>query len=95
MIEPTKVILGTVVTEKAERLKADENSYTFRVARDANKIQIRKAVEQLFKVHVADVRVMTLRGKIRRMGRFAGRRPDWKKAVVRVKTGETIESLER
>jgi large subunit ribosomal protein L23 len=93
--EPNQVVLGAVVTEKAERLRANENKYTFRVSTDANKIDIRRAVERLFKVHVTDVWVMNQLGKVRRMGRYSGRRPDWKKAVVRVKPGESIEALER
>lgn len=95
MIEPTEVILGVVVTEKSERLKVADGCYTLRVRRDANKIQIRQAVEQMFKVHVVDVRVMNFPGKERRMGMFTGYRPDWKKAVVRLKAGEKIEALER
>jgi large subunit ribosomal protein L23 len=95
MSEPTRVILSLVVTEKAERLKAEQSRYTFKVARTANKIEVRHAVERLFKVHVRDVHVMTYLGKMRRMGRFSGRRPDWKKAIVTLKKGERIESLER
>ena len=95
MTEPTRVILSHVVTEKAERLKAEQSRYTFKVAPTANKIEVRDAVERLFKVHVRDVRVMNYLGKMRRMGRFSGRRPDWKKAVVTLKQGERIESLER
>jgi large subunit ribosomal protein L23 len=95
MTEPTRVILSLVVTEKAERLKAEQSRYTFKVAPTANKIEVRDAVERLFKVHVRDVRVMNYLGKMRRMGRFEGRRPDWKKAVVTLKRGERIESLER
>ena len=95
MSEPTRVILSLVVTEKAERLKAEQSRYTFKVAPTANKIEIRDAVERLFKVHVRDVRVMNFLGKMRRMGRFEGRRPDWKKALVTLKKGERIESLER
>jgi len=95
MTEPTRVILSHVVTEKAERLKAEQSRYTFKVAPTANKIEVRDAVERLFKVHVRDVRVMNYLGKMRRMGRFEGRRPDWKKAVVTLKQGERIESLER
>lgn len=95
MTEPTRVILSLVVTEKAERLKAEQSRYTFKVARTANKIEVRDAVERLFKVHVRDVRVMNFLGKMRRMGRFSGRRPDWKKAIVTLKQGERIESLER
>jgi len=93
--EPTRVIRSLVVTEKAERLRAEQSRYTFRVARTANKIEVREAVERLFKVHVRDVRVMNYLGKMRRMGRFSGRRPDWKKAVVTLKQGERIEGLER
>ena len=95
MTEPTRVILSLVVTEKAERLKAEQSRYTFKVARTANKIEVRDAVERLFKVHVREVRVMNYLGKMRRMGRFSGRRADWKKAVVTLKQGERIESLER
>ena len=95
MTDPTRVILSHVVTEKAERLKTEQSRYTFKVAPTANKIEVREAVERLFKVHVRDVRVMNYLGKIRRMGRFEGRRPDWKKAVVTLKQGERIESLER
>ncbi len=95
MVEPTEVILGVIVTEKSERLKAEEGSYVLRVRRDANKVEIRQAVEKMFKVHVADVRVMNFKGKERRMGMFSGYRPDWKKAVVKLKKGEKIEALER
>lgn len=95
MNELTRVILGSIVTEKSERFKAEENKYTFRVATGANKIDVRRAVEGLFKVHVTEVRVMNYMGQRRRMGAFSGRRPNWKKAIVRVKAGESIESLER
>jgi large subunit ribosomal protein L23 len=95
MSDPTQVIVSSVVTEKSERIRAADRKYTFRVYRTANKIEIRQAVEKLFKVHVTDVRVMNYMGKLRRMGRFQGRKPDWKKAIVTLKKGETIESLER
>jgi len=95
MTDPTRVILSHVVTEKAERLKAEQSRYTFKVAPTANKIEVRDAVERLFKVHVREVRVMNYLGKMRRMGRFEGRRQDWKKAIVTLKQGERIESLER
>ncbi len=95
MTEPSRIILSHVVTEKAERLKAEQSRYTFKVAPTANKIEVRDAVERLFKVHVREVRVMNYLGKMRRMGRFEGRRSDWKKAVVTLKQGERIESLER
>jgi len=95
VIDLRSVILGVVVTEKSERLKGAESKYTFRVARNANKVAIRQAVEKLFRVHVTDVRVMIVGGKERRMGLYTGYRPDWKKAVVTVKPGERIEALER
>ncbi len=95
MARPETVILGALVTEKSERLRAGENSYTFRVARRATKIDIRRAVESLFRVHVTDVRVMNFDGKMRRMGMFTGPRPAWKKAVVSLKPGEKIQELER
>lgn len=91
----SEVIVGALVTEKSERLKADFNQYTFRVVTGATKVEVRQAVEKLFKVHVTDVRVMNYLGKKRRMGMFSGRRPEWRKAVVTVKQGETIEALER
>jgi large subunit ribosomal protein L23 len=94
-MEARKVVLGVVVTEKSERMKEQENSYTLRVHPRANKYQIRAAVEELFKVHVTEVRVMNFGGKRRRMGVFEGFRPDWKKAVVKLKPGEKIEALER
>lgn len=94
MIDPTKIILGVIVTEKSERLKQEEGCYTLQVKRDANKIQIREAVEQMFKVHVTDVWVMNFQGKKRRMGRFEGYRSDWKKAVVKLRKGEKIDGLE-
>lgn len=90
-----EILLGALVTEKSERLKANECAYTFRVLRSAGKVQIRHAVEHRFKVHVIDVRVSNFQGKMRRMGMFAGRRPAWKKAVVVLKQGESIEALER
>jgi len=95
MLEPAEVILGALVTEKTERLRVSANQYTFKVAPGANKIQVRQAVERMFKVHVTDVRVMNLLGKQRRMGAFMGRRPSWRKAMVTLKQGESIEALER
>jgi large subunit ribosomal protein L23 len=91
----SRILNGALVTEKSERLKANEHSYTFKVAPRASKVEVRQAVEKLFKVHVTDVRVMNVEGKMRRMGMFAGRRATWKKAIVVLKEGETIEALER
>ncbi len=94
-MEPHQIIVAAVITEKSEREKAKAGKYTFRVSLRATKIQVRKAVEKLFKVHVTEVNVMNQLGKKRRMGMFAGRKPDWKKAIVTLKKGETIEAMER
>jgi large subunit ribosomal protein L23 len=85
------VLLRPLVTEKSLRRSERLNTYTFEVATGANKIQIREAVESTFKVTVTGVRTQIVRGKARRLGRFVGRTIDWKKAIVRVKQGESIE----
>jgi large subunit ribosomal protein L23 len=82
------------MTEKSMRLKDDLNMVTFEVARDANKVEIRQAVEKVFDVKVASVRTQAREGKWKRMGRFEGRRPGWKKAVVRLQPGHKIELVE-
>ena len=86
-----EVILAPLITEKMSRLAEDgEPVIAFKVHRDANKIDIQRAVEQIWKVDVASVRTMNRLGKYKRLGRFAGRRPSWKKAIVRLKEGQTI-----
>ena len=71
------------------------NEYTFEVERDANKIEIKRAVESIFNVKVADVRTMQMRGKLKRQGRYAGRRNDWKKAIVKLLPDQKIELFEQ
>lgn len=95
MIEPHEIIIQPIVTEKTERLRAGQNQYAFKVKPDVNKIEIRKAVEKLFNVKVAKVRVLNYLGKPKRMGVFLGKRSDWKKAIVTLKKGQVIESLGR
>lgn len=85
-----EVIKRPIVTEKAVGKKEAENTLCFEVATDANKAQIKSAVEHLFKVKVSQVRTENLDGKLRRRGRFSGYRPDWKKAYVRLKAGEKM-----
>jgi large subunit ribosomal protein L23 len=82
-----EVIRRPIVTEKAHDKRENERTLCFEVAADANKIQIKQAVEKLFKVQVEDVRTLTNEGKLRRRGRFFGYRSDWKKAFVRLKAG--------
>jgi large subunit ribosomal protein L23 len=95
MLDKTRIIIRPIITEKTEQLKTDCNQYTFEVARRSNKVEIKKAMEKLFNIHVDKVRVMNYDGKPKRMGAFAGKRSNWRKAVITLKKGEKIESLER
>lgn len=79
------------ITEKANLQKEGFNQVSFKVHKAANKIEIRSAVESLFKTKVLDVRVMSVKGKTRRMGRNIGKRADWKKAIVTLEPGKEIE----
>ena len=84
------VIRGPLVTEKATVLKDDQRTVCFRVAVSANKTEIRQAVEKLFGVKVDSVRTMRMSGKLKRYGRFEGKRSDWKKAFVTLREGEQM-----
>ena len=86
----TDVIRRPLITEKTTILREDGRTLVLQAARDANKIEIRHAVEHLFGSKVADVRTTSMRGKLKRQGRFVGRRADWKKAYVRLKDGEKL-----
>jgi len=101
------IIKRPLLTEKSARLRetgggaaapAEGDEYAqqvvFEVAKDANKIEIRRAVQTLFNVTVTDVRTIVVRGKAKRIGRFSGRRPAWKKAYVTLKAGDNIEFFE-
>jgi large subunit ribosomal protein L23 len=79
-----------LLTEKASRLREDTNQYMFEVAGTANKIQIKRAIEQLFGVKVTSVNTLNQRGKFRRMGRGHGKLPNWKKAIVTLAQGASI-----
>ena len=97
MKAPQDIILKPVITERSmDGLALEENKkYTFKVAKDANKIEIKQAVEKLFDVKVAKVNTMNCRGRVRRVGRFTGKTPDWKKAIVTLQTGsKPIEFFE-
>jgi len=85
-----EVIKRPIVTEKGVTKKDSERTLCFEVAPEANKILVKAAVEQLFKVKVADVRTSNQVGKLRRRGRFQGYRSDWKKAYVRLKPGQKM-----
>lgn len=87
------ILVKPIITEKTTALM-EEGKYTFRVPLAATKIEIRQAVELIFKVKVEAVNTMRYEGKMKRLGRFQGRRSDWKKAIVTLKPGETIEFFE-
>jgi large subunit ribosomal protein L23 len=82
------------LTEKGAKLREEQNKYTFEVDLDANKVQIKDAVETLFKVTVRDVRTLIVRGHMRRIGRAYAKTRNWKKAVVTLREGETIDFFE-
>jgi len=84
------VLRRPLVTEKGVEKKDNERTLCFEVALDANKTQVKAAVEKLFKVKVEDVRTSNFDGKLRRRGKFAGYRSDWKKAYVKLKKGEKV-----
>ena len=89
---PEQVIRRPIaLTEKATLLREKNNQVVFEVARNANKLQIRDAVQKLFKVQVTDVNTMVMRGKDRRMGRGYARTQNWKKAIVTLKAGDSID----
>jgi large subunit ribosomal protein L23 len=83
-----QIIRRPLVTEKSTILREEENVIAFEVDGNANKIQVKNAIEELFKVKVEEVRLFNVRGKMKRMGRFVGKRRDWRKAYVRLKDGE-------
>jgi large subunit ribosomal protein L23 len=92
--DPRSIIRRALVTEKGTALREAANQYQFEVATRANKIEIKKAVQKIFNVKVREVRTMTMPGKAKRMGRYLGHRPDWKRAVVTLEPGQTISLFE-
>ena len=92
-LHPAEVLIKPVVSEKSYH-QITENRYTFRVHKDAHKTQIRQAVEELFEVTVVGVNVVKMPAKPKRRGMIKGTRPGWKKAIVELKAGDTIEIFE-
>lgn len=93
-VDTQRVLIRPLLTEKITGLREKTNTVGFVVHPDANRIQIRQAIETLLKVKVDKINVMNIRGKIKRLGRFSGRRSDWKKALVTLKEGEKLEMYE-
>jgi large subunit ribosomal protein L23 len=86
-----QIVVKPLVTERSMNLRDDENKYVFQVHPKATKPEIRKAVEELFDVKVVSVTTLNVVGKPKRLGRYAGHRSSWKKAIVRVAEGQKIE----
>ncbi len=94
MKDLSKIIVRPLITEQGAMMRERHNQHYFQVAPDANKLEIKQAVEHFFGVSVTQVRTMNYRGKIKRMGRFQGKRADWKKAVVTLAEGDSIDLFE-
>ena len=94
MKRPQEIIIRPLITERAAMLTEKENKIVFQVATSANKKEIRDAVEELFEVTVTNVRTMNVKGKMKRMGRFEGRRASWKKAIVTLAPGDSLDFFE-
>jgi large subunit ribosomal protein L23 len=89
-----EIIIAPIFTEKTSMVKAQQNAYTFEVSRNANKIEIKRAIEKIFEVDVLSVNTISYKGKPKRTGRYEGYRSDWKKAIVVVKEGQSIADFE-
>lgn len=88
------IVKQLLSTEKSVKVRTAESKYSFKVDREANKHQIKEAVERLFKVHVTAVQTVIVPGKVKRMGRFEGKSATWKKAIIKLKAGEKIAEFE-
>ena len=93
-LHPNEVLLAPVVSEKSYAQIESNNTYSFRIHPDAHKTQVRQAVEELFGVHVVNVNILKVQSKPKRRGVTKGIRPGWKKAIVQVREGDTIEIFE-
>ena len=91
MSDRRQVVCRPLITERASLLREKSNKYLFEVQRNANKIDIGRAVERIFDVEVLKVNTVSVRGKVKRLGRFKGQRPGWKKAIVTIAQGQSID----
>lgn len=94
MKDARDIIVAPIISEKSMSLIEENNTYVFKVDKRANKIEIRNAIEEIFNVKVLKVNTMNVRGKKRRLGATQGKRPDWKKALVKLAEGDRIEIFE-
>lgn len=89
-----EVIRRPLITERATQLQEASGKYSFEVDRRANKIDVKRAVEAMFEVQVTKINTVSVRGKVKRLGRFVGRRSNWKKAIVTLAAGQSIDIFE-
>ena len=94
MIHPCNIIISPIITEKSSNQMERTNTYSFKVSINANKIEIKHAIEKIFSVKVLDVNTIRMLGKPKRLGRYSGKRPDWKKAIVTLRAGDKIADFE-
>lgn len=94
MIHPRNIVIAPIITEKSSSQVAENNTYSFKVSINANKIEIAKAIEHIFAVKVLAVNTIRMAGKPKRLGRYSGKRPDWKKAIVTLRAGDRIADFE-
>jgi len=94
MIHPRNIVIAPIITEKSENQAQNQNTYTFKVSINANKIEIKHAIEKIFSVKVLDVNTIRMLGKPKRLGKYSGKRPDWKKAIVTLRSGDKIADFE-
>lgn len=94
MIDEYDIIKMPLLSEKSDRIKEKENKIVLVVDRRANKIEVKKAVEKMFKVKVLDVNMINMRGKVKRLGMREGKRPDWKKAIATLAPGQKVDFIE-
>mgnify|MGYP006273560933 FL=1 len=92
--EPRDILIKPVITENSMLKMEENNTYTFKVAKNANKVEIKTAIEEIFNVKVDNVNTMNMRGKKRRLGRNEGKTSSWKKALVKLAEGDSIEIFE-
>jgi len=93
-VDPYDILIAPLVTEKSTMLREAHNQIAFRVSSRANKAEIKKAVESALKVKVESVNIVNVSGKRKRMGKFEGRKPSWKKGIVTLKAGEKVDLFE-
>lgn len=94
MIHPRNILISPIITEKSGNQIATQNTYSFKVSINANKIEIKNAIEHIFAVKVINVNTIRMMGKPKRLGKYSGKRPDWKKAIVTLRAGDKIADFE-